>query len=234
MNALSLQIREFPSIFPSGGLISSRTAAAMARPPVHPYAPPAVHPAGTENFMTALACTELESCRPPRSASGCPPGPRAADSGYVSPSVVNDAWTGLPGRAGQLRQLRTAGQLPGNARRDDLVHQLGRDQRLQLRRHGGPLPGLAAVIRRGNRPPRGWAGIGAGTATHVGDSPFLRPGNGGNTAWVATTSNAVTRAAASGGMAADLMLKPGAWRSAFMAAATHWQLVAILGCYSRR
>ena len=37
-----------------------------------------------------------------------------------------------------------------------------------------------------------------------------------------------------GGMATDLMLKTGTWRSAFMAAATHWHLVAIPGCYSRR
>ena len=49
--------------------------------------------------MTALACTELESCRPPRSDSGCPPGPRAADSGYVSPSVVNDALDYLAAQA---------------------------------------------------------------------------------------------------------------------------------------
>ncbi len=33
------------------------------------------------------------------------------------------------------------------------------------------------------------------------DSSFLRPGNGGNTAWVTPTSNAITHATASGGIA---------------------------------
>jgi hypothetical protein len=50
------------------------------------------------------------------------------------------------------------------------------------------------------------------------DSPFLRPSNGGNTAGVTTTPNAMTRATASGGIAVDVTLEAGTWRSALFAA----------------
>jgi chitinase len=51
-----------------------------------------VYSEGTENFMTALACTELEGgLSPSQIGLGLPASPSAAGSGYVDPSVVNDA-----------------------------------------------------------------------------------------------------------------------------------------------
>src|SRR5262245_24898149 len=47
---------------------------------------------GTENFMTALACIQLQSVlRPDQIALGLPATSGAAGGGYVSPSVVNSA-----------------------------------------------------------------------------------------------------------------------------------------------
>ncbi len=51
-----------------------------------------VYAEGTENFLTALACTELEGgLSPSQVGLGLPASSSAAGSGYVSPSVVNDA-----------------------------------------------------------------------------------------------------------------------------------------------
>jgi chitinase len=51
-----------------------------------------VYAEGTENFITALACTELEGgLSPSQVGLGLPASTSAAGSGYVSPSVVNDA-----------------------------------------------------------------------------------------------------------------------------------------------
>jgi chitinase len=51
-----------------------------------------VYAEGTENFMTALACTELESGLPTSQIGlGLPASSSAAGSGYVSPSVINNA-----------------------------------------------------------------------------------------------------------------------------------------------
>jgi chitinase len=51
-----------------------------------------VYAEGTENFITALACTELEGgLSPSQVGVGLPASSSAAGSGYVSPSVVNDA-----------------------------------------------------------------------------------------------------------------------------------------------
>jgi chitinase len=51
-----------------------------------------VYDEGTENFITALACTELEGgLSPSQVGIGLPASPFAAGSGYVSPSVVDDA-----------------------------------------------------------------------------------------------------------------------------------------------
>ena len=51
-----------------------------------------VYAEGTENFVTALACTELEGgLSPAQVGLGLPSSSSAAGSGYVSPSVVNDA-----------------------------------------------------------------------------------------------------------------------------------------------
>src|SRR5439155_14416421 len=47
---------------------------------------------GTENFLTALACIQLENgLRPDQVALGLPAGPGAAGGGIVSPSVVTAA-----------------------------------------------------------------------------------------------------------------------------------------------
>jgi chitinase len=47
---------------------------------------------GTENFLTALACIQLQSAlRPDQVALGLPASTQAAGSGYVAPSVVNSA-----------------------------------------------------------------------------------------------------------------------------------------------
>jgi chitinase len=51
-----------------------------------------VYAEGTENFITALACTELEGgLSPSQVGVGLPASTSAAGSGYVSPSVVDDA-----------------------------------------------------------------------------------------------------------------------------------------------
>jgi chitinase len=51
-----------------------------------------VYAEGTENFITALACTELEGgLSPAQVGVGLPASTSAAGSGYVAPSVVNDA-----------------------------------------------------------------------------------------------------------------------------------------------
>ena len=60
-----------------------------------------VYAEGTENFMTALACTELAGrpVRRPRSGSGCPPPPRPRAAGTSAPSLVNDALDCLAAQA---------------------------------------------------------------------------------------------------------------------------------------
>jgi chitinase len=51
-----------------------------------------VYAEGTENFITALACTELEGgLSPSQVGIGLPASTSAAGSGYVAPSVVDDA-----------------------------------------------------------------------------------------------------------------------------------------------
>ncbi|GAA0999186.1 glycoside hydrolase family 18 protein [Acrocarpospora macrocephala] len=54
---------------------------------------------GTVNFMTALACIQLENgLRPDQVALGLPAGPGAAGGGVISPSLVNQALTCLATR----------------------------------------------------------------------------------------------------------------------------------------
>jgi chitinase len=51
-----------------------------------------VYGQGTVNFMTALACIQLEhGLRPDQVALGLPAGPGAAGGGIVAPSLVNNA-----------------------------------------------------------------------------------------------------------------------------------------------
>jgi chitinase len=59
-----------------------------------------VYSEGTENFMTALACTELQGgLSASQVGLGLPASSSAAGSGYVSPSLVNDALDCLAARA---------------------------------------------------------------------------------------------------------------------------------------
>jgi chitinase len=59
-----------------------------------------VYAEGAENFMTALACTELQGgLSASQVGLGLPASPSAAGSGYVSPSVVNNALDCLAARA---------------------------------------------------------------------------------------------------------------------------------------
>lgn len=58
-----------------------------------------VYAEGTENFMTALACTELQSgLSASQVGLGLPASSSAAGSGYVSPSLINDALDCLAAR----------------------------------------------------------------------------------------------------------------------------------------
>jgi chitinase len=59
-----------------------------------------VYAEGTENFMTALACTELEGgLSASQIGLGLPASSSAAGSGYVAPSLVNDALDCLAAKA---------------------------------------------------------------------------------------------------------------------------------------
>ncbi|HEY1618412.1 MAG TPA: glycosyl hydrolase family 18 protein [Streptosporangiaceae bacterium] len=59
-----------------------------------------VYAEGTENFMTALACTELQSgLSASQVGLGLPASSSAAGSGYTSPSVINNALDCLAARA---------------------------------------------------------------------------------------------------------------------------------------
>ncbi|MFI6508077.1 cellulose binding domain-containing protein [Streptosporangium sp. NPDC050855] len=61
----------------------------------------AAYSQGTVNFMTALACIQLENgLRPDQVALGLPAGPGAAGGGIVSPTLVNQALTCLATRTG--------------------------------------------------------------------------------------------------------------------------------------
>ena len=102
---------------------------------------------GTVNFMTALACIQLENgLRPDQVALGLPAGPGAAGGGVVAPSRGQPG-AGLPGPRHQLRLLPAAAHLPGHPRRDDLVDQLGCLQRQQLRPNRQATPGDPAIAQ---------------------------------------------------------------------------------------
>ncbi len=80
-----------------------------------------VYAEGTENFMTALACTELEGgLSPAQVGIGLPASTSAAGSGYVAPSVVDDALDCLAARA-NCGSFVPAADLAGHPGVDDLV-----------------------------------------------------------------------------------------------------------------
>src|SRR6185312_1916140 len=59
-----------------------------------------VYAEGTENFMTALACIQLQGgLRPDQVGLGLPASGSAAGGGYVSPSLVNNALDCLASKA---------------------------------------------------------------------------------------------------------------------------------------
>ncbi len=85
-----------------------------------------VYAEGTENFMTALACTEPRRRPVPR-----PGRPRASRVTVgrrrrVRQPVGHQQRAGLPGRQAELRKLRPADDLARDPGRHDVVHQLGR------------------------------------------------------------------------------------------------------------
>ena len=73
----------------------------------------------------------------PRSASASPPPPSGAGSGYVAPTVVNNALDCLT-TGHQLRLVQALEDVAGPPRRDDLVDQLGRHGGQRLVQRGGP------------------------------------------------------------------------------------------------
>jgi chitinase len=75
-----------------------------------------VYAQGTVDFLTALACIQLENgLRPDQVALGLPASPRAAGGGYVAPSVVNAALSCLTSgtSCGSFRPPRTYPGLRG-------------------------------------------------------------------------------------------------------------------------
>jgi chitinase len=75
-----------------------------------------VYGQGSVNFMTALACIELENgLRPDQVALGLPAGPGAAGGGVVAPSLVNDALNCLARgtNCGSFRPPRTYPDIRG-------------------------------------------------------------------------------------------------------------------------
>ena len=75
-----------------------------------------VHSQGTVDFMTALACIQLEGgLRPDQVALGLPAGPGAAGGGVVPPSMVNDALDCLAKgeKCGTFKPSRTYPEIRG-------------------------------------------------------------------------------------------------------------------------
>ena len=88
-----------------------------------------VYSQGTVDFLTALACIQLQGGLDPSQVGlGVPASTSGAGSGYVVP-VRRERGPGLPDQGHELRLLQAVEDLPGPARRDDLVHQLGRHRR---------------------------------------------------------------------------------------------------------
>ena len=104
-----------------------------------------VYAQGTVDFLTALACIQLQGgLRPDQVALGLPASSRAAGGGAVAPSVV-DLGADLPGPGRRLRLVPPADHVAGHPRRDDLVGQLGPGAGVRVREHRGAGAGPAAV-----------------------------------------------------------------------------------------
>ena len=116
-----------------------------------------VYAQGTVDFLTALACIQLQGgLRPDQVALGLPASARAAGGGAVAPSVVNSALTCLAQGVG-CGTFHPPTTWPGIRGRDDLVGQLGPGAGVRVREHGRAGAGPAAVAAQG------WGGQGRPT-----------------------------------------------------------------------
>ena len=102
---------------------------------------------GTVNFITALACIQLENgLRPDQVAVGLPAGPGAAGGGVVAPSVVTNALDCLARgtNCGSFRPPRTYPDIRGA-----MTWSINWDvsQRQRFRAHRRAAPGHAAMRR---------------------------------------------------------------------------------------
>ncbi len=104
-----------------------------------------VYSQGTVDFLTALACIQLEGGLSPVPGRPGPARlhPGRGRRGYVSPTVVNNALDCLTKGTGC--GTFAVQDLPRPAGRDDLVHELGRDVRERVVERGGPPRGRHAV-----------------------------------------------------------------------------------------
>ena len=110
-----------------------------------------VYAQGTVDFLTALACIQLQGgLRPDQVGLGLPASSRAAGGGAVAPSVVEQR-PGLPGPGRRLRLLPAADDVAGDPRRDDVVDQLGPGAGVRVREHrgAGARPAAVAGLRGG-------------------------------------------------------------------------------------
>ncbi|CAM5458169.1 hypothetical protein STENM36S_09593 [Streptomyces tendae] len=104
-----------------------------------------VYAQGTVDFLTALACIQLEGgLAPSQVGLGLPASTRAAGRRLRLP-VGGQRRPGLPHQGDQLRLLQAAADVPRPAGRDDLVHQLGRDGGQRVVQRSGGARGRAAV-----------------------------------------------------------------------------------------
>ena len=108
-----------------------------------------VYSQGSVDFLTALACIQLQGGLDPSQVGiGVPASSRGAGSGYVA-ALGGQQRAGLPHQGHQLRLLQALQDLPGPAGRHDLVHQLGRGRRqrvVRLRRSARTRPVTTAHL----------------------------------------------------------------------------------------
>ena len=117
-----------------------------------------VYSQGSVDFLTALACIQLEGGLDPSQVGlGTPASTSAAGSRLRRPGVVNNALDCLAKGTG-CGSFKPATHLPRHPRRDDLVHQLGRGDRQRLVRRGRPARPRSAVTWPTRRYARGAPG----------------------------------------------------------------------------
>ena len=128
-----------------------------------------VYSQGSVDFLTALACIQLEGgLAPSQVGLGVPASTSGAGSGYVSPTD-REQRAGLPGQGHELRIVQAVQDLPGAARRDDLVDELGRQGGQRLVERGGsarPRPAVAGPDHRAQQRRRSPGGAAACCGRH--------------------------------------------------------------------